>query len=271
MARRRLLPSLVLLLIAPLLGACAHTQWPADESWGGGVKILPKKQNLKKALLSATFDPFFYVPLVASALLAIDDWDETVSNWAVEETPIFRSNSNAERASDIMLNILRAEAAATFLFTPSGELFSREWFANKAKGGLVELTAYAINGGTTVLLKSTVGRERPDGSDTRSFTSGHASESSSAMTLANRNLDAIPMNRQLRTGVKVANVLLSSGTAWARVEAKKHFPTDVLVGAAMGRFFTVFIHDAWLLPDDTFYVDFTLGRNVFGMAMSWRF
>jgi membrane-associated phospholipid phosphatase len=91
------------------------------------------------------------------------------------------------------------------------------------------------------------------------------------MTLANRNLDAIPMNRHLRTGVKVANVLLSSGTAWARVEAKKHFPTDVLVGTAMGRFFTVFIHDAWLLPDDTFYVDFTLGRNVFGMAMSWRF
>jgi hypothetical protein len=39
--------------------------------------------------------------------------------------------------------------------------------------------------------------------------------------------------------------------AWARVEGAKHFPSDVLAGAALGYFITAFIHDAFLgLPDE---------------------
>ncbi|MBD3343874.1 MAG: hypothetical protein GF401_02280 [Chitinivibrionales bacterium] len=30
------------------------------------------------------------------------------------------------------------------------------------------------------------------------------------------------------------------GTGWARVEAQKHYPTDVLVGAALGNFCATF-------------------------------
>jgi membrane-associated phospholipid phosphatase len=44
---------------------------------------------------------------------------------------------------------------------------------------------------------------------------------------------------------------LAAGTAWARVEAQKHFPSDILAGAALGNFVASFVHDAFLgLPDD---------------------
>jgi hypothetical protein len=38
-------------------------------------------------------------------------------------------------------------------------------------------------------------------------------------------------------------------TAWARIEAGAHYPTDVLAGAALGNFVSLFVHDAFLGGD----------------------
>jgi membrane-associated phospholipid phosphatase len=89
-------------------------------------------------------------------------------------------------------------------------------------------------------------RERPDESDNNSFPSGHSSASFSAATLANRNLDSIGLSKKLRRPLQAGNLLLATGAAWARVEGRKHFPSDVLAGAALGHFLTAFIHDAFL-------------------------
>ena len=39
---------------------------------------------------------------------------------------------------------------------------------------------------------------------------------------------------------------LAAATAWARVEAVKHYPADVLAGAAPGHFLTTVIHDSMM-------------------------
>ena len=39
---------------------------------------------------------------------------------------------------------------------------------------------------------------------------------------------------------------IAAGTAWARIEAGEHYPSDVLVGYALGHFFSAFIQDAFL-------------------------
>jgi membrane-associated phospholipid phosphatase len=44
----------------------------------------------------------------------------------------------------------------------------------------------------------------------------------------------------------ISNILLASGSAWARVEGGKHFPSDGLAGAALGHFLSTFIHDAFI-------------------------
>ena len=56
-----------------------------------------------------------------------------------------------------------------------------------------------------------------------------------------------PVKRTLQAG----NLFLATGVGWARIEGKKHYPTDVLAGAAMAHFLTSFIHDAFLyLPEE---------------------
>ena len=62
-------------------------------------------------------------------------------------------------------------------------------------------------------------------------------------TLPNRNLNSISMPKEMRIPLQIGNILLATGVGWARVEAGKHYPSDVLVGAGLGHFFSAFIHD----------------------------
>ncbi|NQZ56936.1 MAG: phosphatase PAP2 family protein, partial [Lentisphaeraceae bacterium] len=58
------------------------------------------------------------------------------------------------------------------------------------------------------------------------------------------------MNDKLRMTLQGANLVLASGTAWARVESGKHYPSDVLAGAALGRVISIFVHDVLMdLPE----------------------
>jgi membrane-associated phospholipid phosphatase len=77
----------------------------------------------------------------------------------------------------------------------------------------------------TDTIKSTIPEERPDGSNFRSFPSGHTSMSfASAATLHKRN--------GWQVGVPAHVVAAFVGLA--RVKADKHYVHDVIVGAAIG-------------------------------------
>ena len=58
------------------------------------------------------------------------------------------------------------------------------------------------------------------------------------------------MARLALIGTIAVNLVRASGVAWARVEAGRHFPSDVLAGAALGNFITTFILDAFLSPSE---------------------
>lgn len=74
-------------------------------------------------------------------------------------------------------------------------------------------------------LKSAVGRSRPDGTDSRSFPSGHTSGAFAISTILAR-----------RHGLRVAIPAygLAALTAVARMEDKRHYLSDVVAGAAIG-------------------------------------
>ena len=83
----------------------------------------------------------------------------------------------------------------------------------------------AATGGTTFLLKELIPERRPDGSDRKSFPSGHTSLSfASAATLENRY--------GWRVGAPAFAVASLVGVA--RVEARRHFWYDAVAGAAIG-------------------------------------
>jgi hypothetical protein len=61
--------------------------------------------------------------------------------------------------------------------------------------------------------------------------------------------------------------------AWARVEGEKHYPTDVLVGAALGNFITRFVHDAFMNLDEHERFSFYLepARDGGKLFLTWEF
>ena len=178
------------------------------------------------------------MPLAGAAVLSIGDLDESVSDWAADERPLF--GSSAEGVSDDLRNIAVAGALVTALAAPADE---GRW--RRIGWGV---TALYAQGGVVEGLKDVVERQRPDGSNDRGFPSGHAGVAASAATLGQRNLRALGMAPGWRRGASIGFDALAVGTAWSRVEAEKHHAADVLAGYAIGHFITAFVSEAFIEP-----------------------
>lgn len=231
---------------ALLLGGCATL--PNGRGWGADATIRPGWDRVREAAVSAARDPWVWVPLAGATVFQFGSFDRRTSDWARENTPIFGSTENAEQWSDDLRDVSRLLQFGTLLATPSGGE-PREWIANKARGFAVELAAMGATAAATGLLKQSTGRERPNASDDESFPSGHTSSAAVNGRLALINLESISMPRGARIAANVGIDLTTFGTGWARVEAGVHYPSDVLVGMALGNFFARFATDAFLRRD----------------------
>jgi hypothetical protein len=238
--------------------------------WGQDAIIPIDGKRILHAAHDALLSPATLVPLAGALVFQIDGLDHRVSDWARERTPIFGSEAGAQNASDYLRNALLLESVLVPLMTPSGDT-PGQWLPAKAKGYAVELAGMGVTCGVTELLKDVAGRTRPDGTNDSSFPSGHTSAVFSSITLANRNFECIDSLEDARPVLQVANTVLAAGVGWARVEGGKHYPSDVLVGAALGYFLTAFIHDAFMnLPEDG-KVDFAVIPLEDGAALGLAF
>ena len=109
-----------------------------------------------------------------------------------------------------------------------------------------EAEVFAVTGLLTSSLKLLVGRTRPGGGN-RSFPSGHTSAAFAAATLIDANSDG-------SFGVPAYG--LAALTGYSRMEARRHYPSDVLAGAAIG------ILSAQILD----HLHWGNGRDVHGIA-----
>lgn len=88
--------------------------------------------------------------------------------------------------------------------------------------------SYGIGMGMTYAVKFTVKRERPDGSDRRSFPSGHTMAAFAGATILDAEYGGdYPWLSALGYGVAIA-------TGVGRIYNNKHYATDVIAGAGMG-------------------------------------
>jgi hypothetical protein len=175
----------------------------------------------------------------------VGDIDRKLAEWAADHTPVFGSQKGAARASDVLQDATRLAYGITVLATPSGKQFEA-WAKAKGEGLAVGAVAIGLTAGVTEALKVGVHRTRPDAADSLSFPSGHASHTAVLDMLASRNLESLSLPEGGHIAFRIGLTTLTVGTAWARVEAHKHFPSDVLAGAALGHFFGAFINDAFL-------------------------
>ena len=245
---------------------------PNGRRWGQDVTLFPGWQRLGKAALDAALSPATWVPAGTALALQIDDWDENISDWASDNTPVFGSQKNAADASDILRDAALADYLITTLATPSGN-DPGEWVIAKIKGLAVGYGALQVTRNTTFFLKDVTERTRPDESRDTSFPSNHASKAATYAILASRNVESLPISDGFKTALKIGTFSLDMGTAWARVEAKAHYPSDVLAGMALGHFFGAFMNDAFLglnHPEDVGLI-IEPSRDGFLFAIHWPF
>ena len=108
-------------------------------------------------------------------------------------------------------------------------LSRRRWACQQSKtpgeGDPQAAESLVLGGGSALALKEIFPERRPDGSDRKSFPSGHSAEAfAAAATLENRY--------GWEAGLPA--FALASFDATARVEARKHHWYDVVAGAAIG-------------------------------------
>jgi hypothetical protein len=233
---------LILACALPLFGCGTMSN---GKRWGQDVTLIPGWTRLKDAFVGAVVEPASWAPLAGALALQIGDADADIADWAHEETPVFHSISAADEASDFLKETAQWAAWTTAILAPGGSE-PMPWLVDKGKGFGIEYLAAEANNGLTEYLKGVSVRTRPDESDDKSFPSGHASIAATYSTLGVRNVDAMTISDGAKTAAHAAFFAVDAGTAWGRVEAERHFPSDVLVGMAIGHFIAEFFSSAFL-------------------------
>jgi hypothetical protein len=221
---------------------------PDNARWGQNATLFPGWQRIFSAFKDAVISPETWGPGAAAVVFQIGGLDDNLSDWASEQTPLFGSQKNADTASDYLRDTTAGAYLMTALTTSSGKNLD-EWSVDKIKGVSIGGAAMASILGATALLKNGISRTRPDNTDKKSHPSGHASSAAGFATLAKRNLRFVPISKQNTKLLGAGFTTLAAGTAWARVEANKHFPSDILAGYALGHFISAFVNDAFLGPE----------------------
>ena len=212
---------------------------------GQDATLFPNNKVLSAAV-KVLREPSTWVPAAGAAAFSLGDFDERVSNWAYEKTPIFGSTGTAKRASDHLKAALTAGTVVTVVAIPSsGD--PKVWGVSKLTDIGVEAAALVSTSRLTQGLKEWTGRKRPNGSDKGSFPSMHSSKAFAFATLGIRNLDSLSLSSREKSISITGFRTFAALTAWARIEGGMHYPSDVLVGAALGSFLAGLIHEL----DDT--------------------
>lgn len=255
---RRWAPAVILVAVA--VAGCAVAQ-------AGSKRFWPKKERWSSALRTAAQDPVTWGPAAGAAAIGLAGWDSAISDWAVREAPVFGSGADALKWSDDLRTASHLGMVATLFVVKDPD---HRW---KEAGRRLIVQHAAAVATTTVSsgIKAATDRERPDRSDRESFPSGHGSRAFSYAASARRNLADSRLNPGLQRGLDIGLLALAGGTAWARVEAGKHHPTDVLAGAALGNFLTTLINEAFLdaKPDVAVSLNLGAGHTEFIWVARW--
>jgi hypothetical protein len=253
-----------LLLFILLLTSCSLLK--RKGSWGKNALYSIKGERIINALKKNLSSPHVWVPLVGAGAISWGGYDNKITHWAYSESSVFKNAKAADNWSDHFNNILKYEMYASTILTPSMDEDEslKNYAFSKAKGAVVVSFASTSSRLARNRTAKVVQRKRPNKDDLKSFPSGHATEAGSRNVLISKNIDSIDMPKDLRFGIKAVNTTISIGTLWARLEGNRHYPSDVLVGYAMGTFLSGFIFDSLmnLEPSDTFVI-VPMGDKVF--------
>ncbi len=159
-----------------------------------------------------------------------------------------------------MLDVSRVNYLVTALATPSGK--GKELVVNKIRGIAFGMEAIKVSGRITKKLKAISKRPRRDNENAaNSFPSGHTSNAATIASLAARNIERISLTEPQEKAWRYSSYSVAALTGWARVEARRHYPSDILAGYALGNFLGNFLNDAFITPKNRDRVNLSLNLD----------
>ncbi len=234
---------LALLIVCLILQGCGTMK--NGRRWGEDATLLPGWKKAGESAFDALMSPLVLIPAAGALLLQIDHGDRRISDWAREHTPVYGSNDKADQRSEDIRGVMACTFYLSMLATPSGDDLT-SWGASKVKGALVQQAAVGFNHLIVSNSQDAIGRERPNNSDKRSFPSSRAANTAAFATLSSRNVDAMNIPQPAKTTLNAGLYTAMFATAWARVEAGRHYPSDVLAGISLGHLTSSIINDTFM-------------------------
>lgn len=163
-------------------------------------------------------------------------------------TPSQAANtSGVERAGDIIA------------FTIPALAYGSTHYMDDKAGRQQFYQSFAANLAATYALKSTIDKERPDGSDNDSFPSGHTS-------LAFQGASFIHKRYGLEYSIPA--YVGATFVGYSRVKADKHDVTDVLAGAALGVASSMYLTKSY---SDDLLLTTDLAPDYYGFSVHYQF
>ncbi|MBX9873142.1 MAG: phosphatase PAP2 family protein [Burkholderiaceae bacterium] len=257
MSTPRLLSTLMLATLPALLPARAE-----DGFW----------DRMGRAAHAAATAPRTWAPLLGAVALQIGDADRKLQTRMAEHTPVFGSQQRADALSDDFRSLSQGVWVVTALL-PWQDEPAESWFAAKGRVVLAQGGARLVTSKLTGDLKDGTSRMRPNGAGETSMPSDHATRVSLYNTMSVYNLQRMGWSAQNVERAQLGLDVLAGTTAWARVEANQHYPSDVLVGLGLGHFMGSFFTHAFLGPAraETLQVSLLPGRERFDVRVRLKF
>ena len=193
--------------------------------------------GIREAAVNTAVSPMRLVRAAGALAFQAGRADQKVSNWASNTTPVYSSQKNAGRVSDILLQSSGGASDASDLTVPTTAMGTA-------------LVAEAVSGISLRqfdgIVKKEAGRTRHNGMGNLTFSPSLSAGTALDSTPIYRNSEYLNLSSAASPVSQISFVGMTAATTQARVETMPHYPTDVLVGAAIGHFFGVFITDAFL-------------------------
>ena len=157
------------------------------------------------------------------------------------------NDSDLERAGDIIAVAIPALA------------YGSTYYKDDKDGRKQFYASFATNLAATQLLKSTIDKQRPNGSDDNSFPSRHVSVAFQGASF---------MHKRYGLQYSIPAYVGAGFVAYTRLEVDEHDTTDVLAGAALGIASSMFLTKSY---NDNLHIATDLAPNYYGLSVNYQF
>jgi len=263
--------TMMVFLVLIALSGCSVLKKKGD--WGKNAFFPVKGGNIRDAFVKNVSSPHVLIPVTAAGVIHVMAWDNKISHWVNKERTFYNEQTEADNYSDNFNIVQKYEMYLSILLPPSNdeEGSAGNYLLNKLKGGLLTNVASSASKVSQHALRNQTERRRPNSKDNNSMPSGHATEAGSRRVLIARNVQASGLPVPLQYGIDGANTFMSFAVMWARVEGKRHYPTDVLLGYSLGNFVSGFIYDALINYDPDTTVGLAPVKGGASASVTFRF